>query len=300
MMFNQVAEFDATTKINGKQTDFKAINVASVPQLSPFRYPGGKTWLFPWIKRWLLSVSQRPRTLVDAFAGGGSVSLAAVFRNLVDQAILIELDENVASVWETILNRVTNILAEKITSFDFSVGAVEELLSSVPHDIEEQAFRTILMNRTRYGGIIAPGAALVRKGENGHGASSRWYPHTLGRRITAIHEKRNNLFFIQGDGMQFLEMALRYRNVVYFIDPPYTVAGKRLYYHTDIDHEKLFWLANRLNGDVLITYDNAIEIHHLINKYKFQVREVPMLSTKHQLKRELLIGRQLDWVDATT
>ena len=29
------------------------VNVASVPQRSPLRYPGGKTWLIPHIREWL-------------------------------------------------------------------------------------------------------------------------------------------------------------------------------------------------------------------------------------------------------
>ena len=33
----------------------RPVNVASVPQRSPFRYPGGKTWLIPHIRRWLTS-----------------------------------------------------------------------------------------------------------------------------------------------------------------------------------------------------------------------------------------------------
>lgn len=32
-------------KIN--DNDLRVVNVASVPQRSPFRYPGGKTWLVP-------------------------------------------------------------------------------------------------------------------------------------------------------------------------------------------------------------------------------------------------------------
>ena len=34
-------EFDMVNKKNS------IVNVASVPQRSPFRYPGGKTWLIP-------------------------------------------------------------------------------------------------------------------------------------------------------------------------------------------------------------------------------------------------------------
>ncbi len=30
-----------------RQSQFKVVNVATVPHRSPFRYPGGKTWLVP-------------------------------------------------------------------------------------------------------------------------------------------------------------------------------------------------------------------------------------------------------------
>ena len=33
------------------------INVASVPHRSPFRYPGGKTWLVPHVRRVPLAVA---------------------------------------------------------------------------------------------------------------------------------------------------------------------------------------------------------------------------------------------------
>jgi DNA adenine methylase len=61
----------------------KLVNVASVPHRSPFRYPGGKTWLIPRIRTWLLSHPTKPTELIEPFAGGASVSLAAVFEDLV-------------------------------------------------------------------------------------------------------------------------------------------------------------------------------------------------------------------------
>lgn len=49
------------------------VNVASVPQRSPFRYPGGKTWLVPLIRQWLISLPKRPAELIEPFAGGAIV-----------------------------------------------------------------------------------------------------------------------------------------------------------------------------------------------------------------------------------
>ena len=46
------------------------VNVSSIPQRSPFRYPGGKTWLVPLVRQWLRSLPRRPALLVEPFAGG--------------------------------------------------------------------------------------------------------------------------------------------------------------------------------------------------------------------------------------
>ena len=35
----------------------RVVNVASVPQRSPFRYPGGNTWLVPYVRLWLSSIT---------------------------------------------------------------------------------------------------------------------------------------------------------------------------------------------------------------------------------------------------
>ena len=51
------------------------VNVASVPQRSPFRYPGGKTWLIPQIRAWLGSLPERPAEFIEPFSGGGSFPL---------------------------------------------------------------------------------------------------------------------------------------------------------------------------------------------------------------------------------
>ena len=62
----------------------KIVNVASIPQRSPFRYPGGKTWFVPRLRKWLNSQKKMPAVLVEPFAGGGIISLTAVCEGLAE------------------------------------------------------------------------------------------------------------------------------------------------------------------------------------------------------------------------
>ncbi len=210
----------------------KIVNTASVPHRSPFRYPGGKTWLVPIVRQWLSSFTKKPAKLVEPFAGGAIVGLSALFEDLVDRLVLVELDENVSAVWNVILNGKAKLLAERIMSFVIDKAVVREILAQQTPDVFDLAFATILRNRVQRGGIMAPGASLMKKGENGRGISSRWYPTTLARRITDIAERTDKISFIQGDGIQCIRDNSHRPDVVFFVDPPYVLAGRRLYTHS--------------------------------------------------------------------
>src|SRR5438034_7382068 len=93
------------------------VNVASVPQRSPFRYPGGKTWLVPLFRRWVSNVGYKPRYLIEPFAGGGIISLTALFENLTERALMVEIDEQIAAVWQTVANGECEWLAKRILNF---------------------------------------------------------------------------------------------------------------------------------------------------------------------------------------
>ena len=113
--------------INVQNRQPKIVNVASVPQRSPFRYPGGKTWLIPTVRQWLKQ-EKKVQLLVEPFAGGGIVSLTAAFENLSNQIMMVELDEEVAAVWETILNGKNEWLADKILKFELTHNNVNKEL----------------------------------------------------------------------------------------------------------------------------------------------------------------------------
>jgi DNA adenine methylase len=274
----------------------KVVNVASVPHRSPFRYPGGKTWLIPYVRLWLRGVGAPVRELIEPFAGGAIVGLTAAFEGLAKRVTLVELDSEVAAVWKTILGRDGEWLAERILNFGLTSQTVKEVLRSDSPSVRENAFRTILRNRVQRGGILAPGAGLMRNGENGKGLVSRWYPETLHRRILDIVRVRHKIKFVHGDGIGYMERRLPGRGLTFFMDPPYVIAGRRLYKHSEIDHEKLFCIAKRLAGDFLLTYDDSEEIRRLIIQFRFDCETVPMMNTHNATMYELLISRDLRWL----
>ena len=295
------------------EEDFSAriVNVSTIRKLSPFRYPGGKTWFVPYIRQWLSpAVRDRyhltpihPIDFIELFVGGGSISLTVASECLVAHVIMIELDIDVSSTWQTVLDAEDGEwLAREILSYDLTIENVELLMNETPATVRRRAFQTIIKNRVNHGGILAPGAGHLKHGEKGKGILSRWYPDTLARRIHHIISLRDRITFIHGDGLEILTAHVDDPNAVFFIDPPYTAgengkrAGKRLYTCNALDHERLFNLASHIQGDFLMTYDDSDEVRSLAAQYGFDIRLLPMNNTHHAKMTELLIGRKLDWV----
>ncbi len=292
---------EATGRGHGEETPSSVVNVASVPHRSLFRYPGGKTWLVPLFRRWMLSLEKKPRVLVEPFAGGGIIGLTTAFEGLADEVLLVELDPQVAAVWETILGDDADWLAERILSFEFNIGTVTMELARTSSARREIAFQTLLRNRVSHGGILAKGAGLMKQGESGRGPKSRWYPETLARRIRQLAPVRSRIRFVHGDAITVLRENRRRRDAVFFIDPPYTAGGKRagsrLYTHNEVDHDRLFELCAELGGPFLMTYDNADEVRALASRHGFETRQVAMRNTHHARMTELLVSRDFGWLD---
>ena len=272
------------------------VNVSTVPQRSILRYPGGKTWLIPHIREWLSR--SKSHVLVEPFAGGGIVSLTAVMENLVNEAVMIERDQDVAALWKTALLD-TDDLIERIQQFTPTRKGVEELEQADCRNDAERAFRTLVLNRTKRAGILAPGASFLEAGENAKGIGSRWYPDTLVKRLQEIGKHAQKIAFYEGDSMRILEPLLKGwgRKAAVFVDPPYTGeggkrAGSRLYAHCTIDHAHLFEILDRSHSNFLMTYDEAQEIVDLIHQHGFCAVRVEMNNAHYSRLSELVITRE--------
>jgi DNA adenine methylase len=203
------------------------------------------------------------------------------------------MDDGVASVWRVVLNGRAEWLARKILDFEMTPESVAAVLRREATDLQEKAFQTILRNRVQRGGILAAGAGLVKTGENGRGLKSRWYPVTLARRIREINREKDHLTFVQGDGFALIEEHKADAEAAFYIDPPYTLAARRLYTVWHINHGRLFAAMAECKGDFLMSYDNTAEIAQLARRHGFQSRAVGNPGTRTGRLDYSLVGRDL-------
>ena len=262
-------------------------NVKTVPQRSPLRYPGGKTWLVPHIREWLRKTT--PGTLIEPFAGGAIVSLTAVMENLVPRAVMVERDRDVAAFWHAVLQSAP-ALAERVRGFEPTIERIRALEDTSPTDVLEHGFRTLVLNRTRMNGGLAAQASFPRR------MASRWYPETLAKRLAAINEHRNRLDFFEGDGTALLPLVLRTagRKTAVFLDPPYTAqggrrAGQRLYTHARVDHARAFATLAQYEANFLMTCDTAPQIVDLVREHDFTAVNVSVKNGHHDRTHELVV-----------
>ena len=122
----------------------------------------GIPFSYLFVSQWLGSFAYKPKIFIEPFAGGAIVGLTVAFENLADKVILVELDEQVASVWHTIINLKDGAswLANQIVDLELTPESASALLNKRTRSRKELALKTIVQNRINHGGILADGVGL--------------------------------------------------------------------------------------------------------------------------------------------
>lgn len=225
------------------------------------------------------------------------MSLTAVMEQLVDQAVMIENDRDVAAFWHAALGD-SEAMIRKICAFSPTRESLRKWDFSKPTSTLDHGFRTLVLNRTRRAGILTNGASYMREGENGRGLLSRWYPDTLASRLADIQQAAARITFVEGDGIRLLPILVfgRGSSAAVFLDPPYTLgqkqAGKRLYKDCEIDYHLLFSCLANCRCNFLMTYDACPEIVGLVQDHNFHAVYVEMQNAHNTRRPELIITRE--------
>lgn len=246
-----------------------------MPQtLSPFRYPGGKDQLYPFVRN-ILQLNNIHGTYVETFAGGSALGLRLLFNEEIDKIVINDLDSSIFSVWNAILCS-PHYLVAKINSvpFDYYNAGVDSINLEYwkkqrriyfqekknPYSLEG-AFATLFLNRTTRSGIIT-GGPIGGWGQRKVKIGARFNKSTLTKKIFDIYRRREHITLLQQDALDLIpNIPILYdpNETFIFFDPPYYEQGSSLYYSAlnDSDH-------NRLSKEIIalsdfywiVTYDH--------------------------------------------
>lgn len=235
-------------------------------QLSPLRYPGGKSKLIDFLLEKFRE--QQMDTFVEPFAGGASVGLAMLDAGLTKKLILNDLDFGVYAFWKCVCES-PQLLLERLkgpapTRKDF-FDARAVLLEGNPPIISELAWAQLVCNRLSFSGITMANPLGEKTG-----LLARWNPETLAKRIMHVHSMADRIQVLHVDANKVIEKEYWGDKTTLFIDPPYVHKGAALYpkAFTEDDHRKLAFNIECLytgmpGGDIIITYDDCPLIREL-------------------------------------
>ena len=245
--------------------------MANYEYLSPLRYPGGKASL----TQPLVDIIKKNRlldcTFYEVYAGGAGASLNLLFRDIVSQIFINDVDFHIYAFWHSVLN-ATDSLIEKVRKTEVSIGEwrKQKKIYEAPegHSIIEIGFSTLFLNRTNRSGVLSSAGPIGGYEQRGkYGISARFYRDTIIRRIQAIAQRKHAIRIFNKDALEFLK-AFMYNSSsnapsLFFLDPPYFNNGARLYlnHYSAKGHQMLANLLNRHSDRCWVTtYDNVEDI----------------------------------------
>jgi DNA adenine methylase len=270
--------------------------------ISPLRYPGSKQALVDYVESFLRANGFVGREWVEPCAGGASVALSLLGRDLVSRATIVEKDPLIYAFWKA-LKTDAAVLCEMVRELEVSLFTWQRFQKYRAPDaldrysILELGLAGLFFNRANYSGIIGakPIGGMSQSSE--YKINCRFTKPTVIDRMVDAASLMDRITVIQGDVVSYLRRSqarLSKGGAVVYVDPPYYLQGQKLYrYHfQDRDHVRLAGFLNGAAFPWLVSYDN---VPFVVNLFRGQtVRPIWLQYTVREARRvdELLITNQ--------
>ncbi len=240
--------------------------------LSPLRYPGGKSKLANFIKLVINNLNMNECTYIEPFAGGAGAALTLLFDNTVNHIVINDFDKAIYSLWRAIKQEPTRLIY-KIKNTQVTIEEwyrqKQIYISSSTYSLD-YAFATLFLNRTNRSGILNAGpiGGYAQSGE--WKLDARFNKESIIKKIELIATKKNGITIYNKDAISLIHNYIHKfgKNVFIYFDPPYYNKGKELYknFFTHNDHITIRnAILNEIKVPWIITYDKVNEISKLYN-----------------------------------
>ncbi|MHB1697757.1 MAG: DNA adenine methylase [bacterium] len=261
---------------------------------SPLRYPGGKTFLFPFFDKTMKEHGLKNITYVEPFAGGAGAALALLFLEKVENIVINDFDRAVYSFWKSVVFNSDKFI-DRISSIQVTIEerlrqkAVYENRGSDEFDL---GFATFFLNRTNVSGILNGGPIGGAEQKSKWKIDARFNKESLSKKIYQLSLYKNRISIFNEDGVKFICRYLNKKNTFIYLDPPYYEKGAVLYlnHYNKSNHEEL---AEQLNGNPealwILTYDDKDMIKSLYRNRKIVNYTLNYNAYKSRKGEELVI-----------
>lgn len=267
---------------------------------SPFRYPGGKGFLTPFLQERIAKCfGNSPGAYAEPYCGGAGSALNLLVDGAVELLYLNDADHRIYSAWRAILFE-TDRFIEALNDTPPTLRSWEACLQKL-HEKPESAydfeigFATFFINRTSRSGVVLGSGPIGGYSQDGKWKiDARFNKAALASKIRRIGQLKESVFLTNLDGLAFCR-DLASKNVLdetlLFVDPPYVQAGGRLYFDgmTLAKHDALAeWLLSGAARHWILTYDDHPVVrdnYASLKEYRIQVR---YSLGKRRLEKELL------------
>jgi len=219
---------------------------------SLLRYPGGKTYLAPLLKKVLEANDMTGCTYAEPFAGSAGAALRLLLEGHVSSIVLGDIDPVVCAFWRIILTG-PELLVSFIESVPLNIDEWNNqrtLYFNVEANLEKRALAFFYLNRTNRSGVLFAGPIGGKKQDGKYRLDARFNRQALVARIRVIETVAGSISFHRLNAVAMCrQLAQRAgtakERIFVYLDPPYYEWGPELYVST-FSHRQHLSLARRL------------------------------------------------------
>lgn len=274
-------------------------SIPTMRSISPFRYPGGKAFLYKYLLGRLDSLPPGERFYAEPFCGGAGAAVILLKLEAVSDLHLNDADPKVFAAWQAILEQPDRFAAEILrTPVDMTTWyACRDLVEKATEPSFDLGFATFFLNRTSRSGIVVGAGPIGGYDQRGNWKiDARFNREALADRVRWLGSMRNRIHLTQEDALTFLSRSasrLEIDRTLFFVDPPYVTAGGRLYLNA-MNEGKHIALSDLLQDGRLphwvLTYDDHPLIRGLYERQTITDLAVTYSLQSKRKEREVLIN----------
>lgn len=270
---------------------------------SPLRYPGGKFKLVEYFKNLINENGLNGGFYVEPYAGGASIALSILIEGYVSKVFINDYDISIYAFWHSVLYDTDKLcdLIEK-TPINLEIWKKQKEIQNNKKKIDYTkkddllilGFSTFFLNRTNISGVITAGPIGGKSQESKWKIDCRYNKEKLINKIKFIASFKDKIKLYNEDALKLISRLKDELNnkTLFYLDPPYYVKGKELYFN-HYNYEDHLAISNEVKNITkqmwVITYDDVDIVKQLYKKFNPKSFTLPYSAGKTQKGKELMI-----------